>query len=118
MTRDRPGTGTFTYQEQVKTITNEVIEKVLGSHTLFDGERVGGWSDQVGANAAAALVAQCGAQERTYRFAVTTTIVQRNGTGLSTSSAAVWDKATDFNVTVLWENQALTCVVVVFALAV
>jgi hypothetical protein len=54
----------------------------------------------------------------TLHHPVTTTIVQRNGTGLSTSSAAAWDEATDFNVTVLWENQALTCVVVVFALAV
>lgn len=50
-------------------------------------------------------------------ISVTTTIVQRKGAGLSTSSAAAWNEATDFNVTVLWENQALTCVVVVFALA-
>lgn len=47
-----------------------MIEKVLGSHTLFDAERVGDWSDQVGANAVAALVTQCGEAQgrRTYRF--------------------------------------------------
>jgi len=112
MAKDRPGAGTFTLQEQVKTITNEVracvrrllppsplppapaqspqlthphsriqpphlyhfqkvIEKVLGSHILFDAERVEDWSDQVGANAVAALVTQCGGETkgRTYHFA-------------------------------------------------
>lgn len=158
MAKDKPGAGTFTHQEQVKTVTNEVrfacsstvhdrhppsphpphqnppthsilpnvtllppkvIEKVLGSHTLFDAERVGDLADQVGSNAVAALVTQCGdAQGRIYRFVITTTIVQRKGAGLSTSSAVAWNETTDFNVTVLWENQALTCVVVVFALAV
>jgi hypothetical protein len=86
---------------------------------LFDAERGGDLADQVGSNAVAALVTQCGdAQGRIYRFVITTTIVQRKGAGLSTSSAVAWNETTDFNVTVLWENQALTCVVVVFALAV
>jgi len=50
------------------------------------------------------------------KHAVTVTLVQ-HGEGISACSAAAWNPETDFVVRVSWQNQAITCLVVVFALA-
>jgi len=50
-------------------------------------------------------------------FAVTCTIMQKNGAGLHTASSCYWDNATDGSCTVRWENKTMYCIVSVFGLA-
>lgn len=50
-------------------------------------------------------------------FAVTCTIMQKNGAGLHTASSCYWDNVTDGSCTVRWENKTMYCIVSVFGLA-
>ena len=53
-----------------------------------------------------------------FSFAVTCTIMQKNGAGLHTASTCFWDNATDGSCTVRWENKTMYCIVSVFGLAI
>jgi dynein light chain Tctex-type 1 len=91
-----------------------MVERVLGG-CGFDPSHVSEWCDEIGAQTVAALAAS----HPGYRFAATTTIVQRGkGAGVSTASAAAFDPATDGALAVRYENASLHCFVSVVGLAV
>jgi len=106
------GFATGAAQEQARKATAEVVERVLGG-CGFDPSHASEWCDEVGAQTVAALAAS----HPGYRFAATTTIVQRGKVGFSTASAAAFDPATDGALTVRYENQSLRCFVSVVGLA-
>ena len=52
-----------------------------------------------------------------FKWVVSTSIVELSGAGVHSSTTAFWDAETDGSVTVRWDNDSISCTVVVFGLA-
>ena len=56
--------------------------------------------------------------EHRYKFLVSCTICQNNGTGLHAGSACLWNSSVDSSIVVRFENSELICLVTCFAIEV
>ena len=55
---------------------------------------------------------------RPYKFAVTCIVMQKTGAGCVTAAAAFWDNEKDRLKSIKWENEQVTVIVTVFAMAI
>ena len=51
---------------------------------------------------------------RTYKYAITVIIMQKNGAGLVSAVSTYWDPSVDGLCKVVWENGTIQCIVTVY----
>ena len=51
---------------------------------------------------------------RTYKYAITVIIMQKNGAGLVSAVSSYWDPSVDGLCKVVWENGTIQCIVTVY----
>ncbi|CEP02144.1 Dynein light chain Tctex-type 1 [Plasmodiophora brassicae] len=102
-------TGGFDHDE-VKACIEQSVEPVLGQ-SVYHAKRVHDWTAAI----IESVLKNLRQLDKNFKYIVTSTIMQRNGAGMHTSSACFWDLNTDGSCSVKWENQTMHCVVTVFA---
>lgn len=100
-------------KEVVNAIVKESIETSLQSAT-YAHSKVAQWTSSI-VEACVKRLTQLG---KPFKYVVTCVIMQKTGAGLHTSSACLWDAASDGSVTYRWENKSLYCITSVFGLAI
>ncbi|CAH0393539.1 unnamed protein product [Bemisia tabaci] len=99
--------------DEVSAIIKQAIEDAIGGNA-YQQSKVNQWTSTVVVSCLTALTKL----EKSFKYIVTCTIMQKNGAGLHTSSSCYWDNATDGSCTVRWENKTMYCIVSVFGLAI
>ncbi|XP_073472450.1 dynein light chain Tctex-type 3 [Aquarana catesbeiana] len=99
--------------DEASSIVKECVEVILGG-VDYDEGRVNEWMSAVVEQSLTHLVKL----EKTYKYIVTCTVMQKRGGGLHSASSSFWDNTTDGSCTVRWENRTMYCIVNVFAVAI
>ncbi|XP_075052550.1 dynein light chain Tctex-type 3 [Mixophyes fleayi] len=111
---DDPHKGENTFNgDEASSIVKECVDVILGG-VDYDESRVNEWMSAVVEQSLSHLVKM----EKTFKYIVTCTVMQKRGGGLHTASSSFWDNSTDGNCTVRWENRTMYCIVNVFAVAI
>jgi len=97
--------------EETKSFLEKAAGAVLNDKS-YNGKQAQEWSSQVVEHA----VKKLEAGSKPYKYVVTCTIMQKNGTGLHTASACFWDQNTDGSCSITWSNGTLHAIVTVFSL--
>ena len=93
----------------------EEIGNVLGDNA-FDASKVQEWCQKVVSSVLKKLVEANKSQDFQYKYVVNTTILERTGAGLHSTSSCLWDKSSDGSASVQWNNDHMFCVTSVWAL--
>ncbi|XP_062538153.1 dynein light chain Tctex-type-like [Armigeres subalbatus] len=97
--------------DDVKKIILEAIENTIANN-VYQRDKVNSWSGSVVETCLNALTKL----EKSYKYIVTCTIMQKNGAGLHSASSCFWNNDTDGSCTVRWECKTMHCIVTVFGL--
>ena len=79
----------------------------------YAAEKAPRWSQEIGEATVEALQAGNG----NFKYIVSCTLSQKVGGGLHFSSTTYWDQSKDGSATVRWENDSLTCILIVYGVA-
>ena len=98
--------------EPIRATAMRRAEDLLKSKP-YDQSQVKDWIEEI-----ATLVAEdCWGIAPAFKYVVQVSIVQKNGSGLSTHATAVWDNAGDGSVTATYDSASLSCLIHVFGFA-
>ncbi|KAM5180988.1 dynein light chain Tctex-type 3 [Mantella aurantiaca] len=99
--------------DEASSIVKECVDVILGG-VDYDEGRVNEWMSAVVEQSLTHLVKM----EKTFKYIVTCTVMQKRGGGLHSASSSFWDNTTDGSCSVRWENRTMYCIVNVFAVAI
>ncbi|XP_018409017.1 PREDICTED: dynein light chain Tctex-type 3 [Nanorana parkeri] len=99
--------------DEASSIVKECLDVILGG-VDYDEGRVNEWMSAVVEQSLTHLVKL----EKTFKYIVTCTVMQKRGGGLHSATSSFWDNTTDGSCTVRWENRTMYCIVNVFAVAI
>mmetsp|Transcript_3540 Transcript_3540/g.10133 ORF Transcript_3540/g.10133 Transcript_3540/m.10133 type:complete len:116 (+) Transcript_3540:124-471(+) len=94
-------------KEEVNLQLPQCIERVLGKVSEYHPKHVDEWTECIGQEVLKKLQDLCG----NFKYIVNTTVMEKKGAGLHTSSAVFWDADADGAVSYRWENKAMVCIV-------
>ena len=99
--------------DEVSNIIKEAIETTIGGNNYMTS-KVSMWTNSI----VEATLSSLTKLQKSFKYIVTSIIMQKNGAGLTTASSCFWDKDMDGSCTVRWENKTIFCIVTVFGLAI
>jgi len=99
--------------EDAETIVKGAISRLLSSHH-YKPQKVNDWSN----NLIDSSLKELQSLNKPFKYAITTTIMQKNGAGMVCASSTYWDQCKDGLCKVNWENETMHCAVVVYGLSV
>lgn len=99
--------------EDVESIARQAIQNVLNENS-YNGKKTNEWSN--------AIVTHClkelQALARPFKYVITCIIMQKNGSGLNTTTSMFWDTAKDGFCKVPWQNSTMHCIVTIYGICV
>lgn len=98
--------------QRSKTLIKEVVERSIGPHVVYEHEKIPQISHDIAENVRNSLRT---AQNPRYKIMVQVLIGQRGGQGVRMGASCFWDSDTDNLATYNYVNDALFCIVTVFA---
>ncbi|XP_074594758.1 dynein light chain Tctex-type-like [Brevipalpus obovatus] len=98
--------------EIVQVVVKKIMEDVISDNN-YQHNKVEGWTSEICESILKTLMDK----EWSYKYIVTSAIVQKNGAGFHSSTSCYWEPTTDSSIMIKWENKSLHCTVQVFALA-
>ena len=98
------------FHDSARASVSSQIQQILKDKT-YEVSNVDDWNSRIGRK----IVEELKQINDKYKVGVNTLIVQKKGCGLSSSSAANYEKTSDGVFSTRYENQSLICVVTVFA---
>jgi len=106
--------------EQIEPMVQTITETVLKDE-VYDDSKTGEWIDSICDRCTHTLVQM----NKPFKYVVSATIVQRNGSGFHTAHSCQWDGANDNVARVVWPdpkqrdaaNCRMSCIVTVFGIA-
>ncbi|XP_063227092.1 dynein light chain Tctex-type 1-like [Bacillus rossius redtenbacheri] len=99
-------------KEDVTGLVNEAIEMTLTDEDVYDDSKVKKWALSIEEKCLKSL----GDLKKDFKYAVSCSIMQRNGAAFHAATVCSWDRAHDKSVTSHWHNDTTHVVVSVFAL--
>jgi Tctex-1 family len=107
--------------EEVERAISESIESMIGKETYQD-EMAQVWVNEISKNILEALVSK----QKPYKYLIDVLISQRNGSGMNSACASIFDMQTDGMVQYLWPkdksqdtpNRSMNCLVTVCSMQV
>lgn len=100
-------------KNEISNIIKGALEECIGN-SIYDHSKVNTWLSNV-LNSIVSIIIKL---QKAYKYIVTGTIVQKNGSGLHTASSCIWNNNTDGHCTLRWDNNTMYCIISVFGLAV
>jgi len=100
------------FVEDVETIIKSTIGVVL-SDISYNPEKVNDCSNNIIDSSLKGLQSL----NRPYKYAITATLMQKNGAGLVSACSTFWEAKSDGLCKVTWQNNTMNCLVVVFGMA-
>jgi len=100
------------FVEDVETIVKNSIGIVLNDAS-YNAEKVNDWSNNIIDSSLKGLQAL----NHSYKYVITTTIMQKNGAGLFSACSTLWDVRCDGLCKLSWQNNTMHCLVVVFGMS-
>mmetsp|Transcript_16057 Transcript_16057/g.48391 ORF Transcript_16057/g.48391 Transcript_16057/m.48391 type:complete len:115 (-) Transcript_16057:56-400(-) len=101
-------------KEEVTLQLPQLIERVLGKVPEYHAKQVEEWNEMIGQ----AVLEKLQETSGNFKYIVNTSIMEKKGAGLHTSSATFWDPETDGAVSYRWENKAMVCIVQVWGIGI
>ncbi|XP_004365494.2 hypothetical protein CAOG_00623 [Capsaspora owczarzaki ATCC 30864] len=95
-------------------LSKEVVQSVLGG-MQYEPSKADQWSADIVERMLTKLNALVG-PHLPYKFSVTAILIQKRNAGSHISSGCLYDKETDENQTMRWENESMWCFTVVSSL--
>uniref|UniRef100_A0A7S3JST1 Dynein light chain Tctex-type 1 n=1 Tax=Aureoumbra lagunensis TaxID=44058 RepID=A0A7S3JST1_9STRA len=99
-------------QEDIESIVKNAITSTLSDH-LYNSKKVNDWINSI----VDACLKELQSLNRPFKYVVTCGIMQKNGAGLDTGVALIWDHSKDGLVCIPWENTSMHVIITVFGLA-
>jgi len=105
-------------KEEANGIVTETVNEVVGvssgdKEVAYDPKQVQAWIERINTGTLDKLQKLT----QSFKFIVSTTVVQKTGAGIHVSSTCFWEQATDGNLTFRWENKSMYVIIQVFGLA-
>ncbi|CAD7936468.1 unnamed protein product [Amoebophrya sp. A120] len=105
-------------KDDANKIVADAVSAVVGPQSTgveveYDPKLVQTWIEKINTEILDKLQQMC----QSFKFIVSTNVVQKNGAGIHVSSTCFWEQATDGNLTFRWENKTMYVIIQVFGLA-
>lgn len=98
-------------ENEVKQIVNEIMVKILSEEKSMKTENLKKWTGLV----VKEVLEELSKMKKSFKYIVTCTIDQRDGAGICSQSSCCLDNETDIITTFRWDNEAMLCIVSVYA---
>ncbi|XP_014259520.1 dynein light chain Tctex-type 1-like [Cimex lectularius] len=99
--------------DEVSSIIRDVIEDAIGGNA-YTQTKVNQWAT----NVVESCLGHLTKLQKSFKYIVTCSIMQKKGAGFHCASSCYWDNTTDGSCTVRWENKSMYCIVSVYGLAI
>eukprot|EP00919_Chromeraceae_sp_WS-2016_P076721 GHVR01181387.1.p1 GENE.GHVR01181387.1~~GHVR01181387.1.p1 ORF type:complete len:113 (+),score=18.88 GHVR01181387.1:89-427(+) len=100
-------------KEPANKILKNTVESVLSTAT-YNPKEVQTWVDAL----TQGIVEKLQELNSSFKYIVSSVILQRSNSGFHCSSTCFWDFVSDGSLTFRWENKTMICIVTVFGVAV
>jgi dynein light chain Tctex-type 1 len=99
--------------EDVEAIVRQAIHGTLNEHE-YNGKRVNEWTNAI----INICLKELQALNRPFKYIITSIIMQKTGSGMTTSTSMQWDAGKDGSCKIPWQNGTMHCIVTIFGLSV
>lgn len=100
-------------EEEAIAIMKESVDLAI-QHQPYHHNKVAQWN----CNIVEQGMKKMASLNKSYKYIITSTVMQKNGAGLHASSSSYWDASTDGSATYQYDSETMIVIVNTFALAI
>ena len=100
----------YTVEDEAAPIVTDVVNKLFNPEPVYDHKRIPTLMQEIND----AIIQKLSLSKLPRKYIAHTVIVQKNGAGVHSSAACVWNPESDGCYVLKAENKAMICIVTVF----